>query len=370
MAVPGAGHDADAQDVDDAEGSEAGDDGERAPLKNVQRALCANLAAAQAAALVQRANAIANSTDRQTTLARLNSQRGRGAMAFLAAGPSSHPWLTIRPDDMREALRRALAFHREHTGGLCGAPECNVELDGVHALRCSRCGEQVYRHDHVKEAIANALRSCCKVAVVVEDQLPFVNGGAPGLRMDITVAGGQMKIPYPMTAAGAPVPGCKPEHRDRGLLLDVYLADPTAQSHRAKAAREGGAALISGAEKKYTTYTGKYSQSSHTLIPFGVEIYGTLSPHAQRFLKAAAARSVVAGQGAHPYSYWMMRWRQFVSVALQRAASQSVARNMARSRAAGDGAIVTRSAHLQVRLLRRPPTHGQAAVDIAHNTVA
>jgi hypothetical protein len=227
-------------------------------------------------------------------------------------------------------------------------------MDGEHALVCMNCGEQTGRHEFVKNALI-ALAKRVNVHATKEDRTPFSGTAQVNRRMDIVIAGGQMKIPLPMTPDGTLVPNAHATARDRSLLVDVFWANPTADKYRRKAAQEDGAALIDTTKEKFTRY-GDCDTIAYTLIPFGVEINGRPSPHANAYLRAMALHETGASNGAYPYSCIMMKWRQYLSIAVQRAVSESMARSMSKSRAKEPIADhpLDRDAHMQVRLLNIP----------------
>jgi hypothetical protein len=233
---------------------------------------------------------------------------------------------------------------------------------GHHAQHCNRTGEQTCRHDTVKRALVKELKRI-GLQVQVEDNAPFT--AHPDLRMDITIAGGQMRMPLPMVVSGATVAGSTAADRNKGALLDVYLTDASSAAAlgRGSAAMDGGA-LVHGARKKYNTYTGKFPSLEYTLFVFGIEHGGRLSLQASNFLKAAATHEVARSDGACTFSSSMARWRQRVSVAVQQTISDTVDRSMSKSRAV-PGEVLDLFAYRRVRLLKAPVPggleHGAAA---------
>jgi hypothetical protein len=312
---------ADGQGMEEpAEGGEAAE--ERAH-RNMQSVLCACLADARLATLRAQLTAIPAEEERLTKLAQQRSQAGKGGMAFLSVDPSNDRMLTIAGHLLREAIRRGLRILRPATGGICSI--CPSDLDGAHALACTQSGEQTFRHEFVKKAIADLLKARAKVHTTCEDSTPFVGTEQPDRRMDIVVAGGQMQAPLPMMPDGTLVPNVDTvAARNKGLLVDVFLTDPAAQQFRRRAAQEDGAALGSGVARKFQTYGD--TSIAYTLIPFGVEIHGRLCKHSHVFIRAVAEHQTSICDGAYPYSHVVMKWRQYVSIALQRACSDSVHR--------------------------------------------
>jgi hypothetical protein len=109
---------------------------------------------------------------------------------------------------------------------------------------------------------------------------------------------------------------------------------------------------------KHTRYGGKYSPIENTLITFGLELGGRLFPPADNMLKAAAKHEAARSDGASTYSSCMAKWRQRISVALQRAISESVSHSVGQSRPI-PGQALDRGAYKRVRLLKaREPGGG------------
>ena len=126
---------------------------------------------------------------------------------------------------------------------------------------------------------------------------------------------------------------------------------------------DGHAALVS-AKRKYDTYVGSFDPSSHALIPFCVETFGRLSPHAGKLLAAAAAHQERVSSGAWPASRFMCIWRQSISMTVQNAVSVSVARAIAAARQAPDSTVAPAiGAYRSLRLLLRVPA-SPAGVDV------
>ena len=332
------------------------EEGAERAYRNMQSALCDCLAEARSTVLRTQLTAIADEKERFNALAQHRSQSDKGAMAYLTVDPNNDRMRTIAAAPLREAMRRSLRIIRPATGGLCGNVACPQDMDGEHALACMLCAtEQTARHEFIKHALV-ALAKRVSVHATKEDSTPFVGTARPDRRMDIVIAGGQMKIPLPMRPDGTLVPNVSATARDRGLLVDVFWADPTAQRYRRKAAQEDGAALVDTTREKYTRYGDDIITIAFTLIPFGVEILGRICRHAHAYVRSMAFHETSASDGAYPYSSIMMKWRQYISTAVQRAVSESVARSMSKSRAKEPIADhpFDRDAHMQVRLLNIP----------------
>ncbi len=161
-----------------------------APVR-LQAAFCDLLDASRAREHQVAVTALPAQAQRFSRLARLRSQTGKGAMAFLQAPPSHNPHLSMGGAAMREAMRRAVGCERPPTGGVCSEPACNRPTLGVHCRQCTMTGEQTYRHEMLKRAVYDGMRTEAHLAGVgLEDHEPFIARGMPGLAMDLTIPGG------------------------------------------------------------------------------------------------------------------------------------------------------------------------------------
>ena len=72
----------------------------------------------------------------------------------------------------RESVRRWLDIRRPDPSGFCVGTECAEPHTATHACRCSRTGEQTFRHDAVKLMLFDILRSVLRLAgVVMENKI-------------------------------------------------------------------------------------------------------------------------------------------------------------------------------------------------------
>src|SRR6476469_11174241 len=121
---------------------------------------------------------------------------GRGAAAFLATLPSANPHLSMSAPAYRESMRRWLDIELPDPGGLCSNSACSQAQTARHAARCSKTGEQNYRHNPLCDMIADVLRTRLKLKHVNrEDNQHFIAAGSPDLRPDVTWQHGQMHMP-------------------------------------------------------------------------------------------------------------------------------------------------------------------------------
>jgi hypothetical protein len=85
-------------------------------------------------------------------------------------------------------------------------------------------------------------------------------------------------------------------------------------------AYRAGAATESKVKEKFDTY-GENHPSNYTLIPFILEQSGASCEHVQSFIKAVAQHEFLLSDGAWPVSATVQRWRQKISMTLQKALS-------------------------------------------------
>jgi hypothetical protein len=170
-------------------------------------------------------------------------------------------------------------------------PKCDVELTAEHARRCTNKGEQNARHHAIRDLIHDTLQSCTRLVLVrKEDAGPFIDRGYTGLIM--------MK-------------------------------------------------------EKYDTYGGKHP-SNYTLIPFILEQSGASCPHVHEFVKAGALHEFQLSDGAWPVSATVQRWRQKISMTLQKVLSITSRRVFSKVRAVAGRPEPEANKFEAVHLLVRP----------------
>jgi hypothetical protein len=261
---------------------------------------------------------------RQQARARVISQRGRGATAFLAAYPHRGKEMRIAPLLMCLALRRALGIFTTYAAIQCpwhlhqAAPLHPVErVAGTqHALVCPLSGHGTSAHHTMVHEVRRACRhvGVSAARMAVEDSKCFDGPQAEArraqaplrpLRMDLTLAAGCL--------SGAD----EADLRDRATLIDVTIVNPTAASTIVKAGadRTPGFAASLKENAKNVHYAGTFLESTSAFFPFAFDTYGRLGGHATQLLKAliahgASHRDESRGKlAAHMY--------QRLSVALQ-----------------------------------------------------
>ena len=290
--------------------------------------------------------------------ARYNGKSSKGAAAFLTALPSVSPHLSMDDADYREALRRWLCIEMPDPGGLC--PKCDVELTAEHARRCANTGEQNARHHAIRDLIHDALQSCTRLALVrKEDAGPFIARGYTRLIMDVTWAPGCMLLGH-LGARDARVLPLTMQTSKPGGLLDTCIVDETGVEQVKRGVRDmtgpaykAGAAAMTKVKEKYDTYGGKHP-SNYTLIPFILEQSGASCPHVHEFVKAAALHEFALSDGAWPVSATVQRWRQKISMTLQKVLSVTSRRVFSRVRAVAGRPEPKANRYESVHLLVRP----------------
>jgi hypothetical protein len=265
---------------------------------------------------------VADRDNRLATQSRANSQAHAGSMAFLTVLPTFDPQRSLPPHQFREAGRRAVGEERPvMEAARCSKPGCARQpLTGSHGRRCP--GGFQFRHDLIKNRVVRGLKDSGLIGVLTEDHSPFVRVEG-GQRMDITIPGGQLSLPFngdpetlqPRYGANAPA---------RAVLLDITLHDNTCATHLERAARESGHAAQLGYLEKFNQYGGSYSRHAYTLFPLSIEHHGYVHDVGGALLKAVAHYEHVRSGGMWPVSRALTRWRQLVSVALQAGLSTSV----------------------------------------------
>ena len=104
--------------------------------------------------------------------------------------------------------------------------------------------------------------------------------------------------------------------------------------------------------EKYNTYGGKHP-SNYTLIPFILEHTGASCAHVQVFIKAAAKHEHTLSGGAYAQGTIVQRWRQKISVTLQKVLSVTTERLFFKTRAVAGQPKPDVLRHEKVHLLRR-----------------
>lgn len=300
------------------------------------------------------------SMPRARALARYRSQVAPGAMAWAGALPMFEHMGMTGPI-FRETGRRHLGIERPACGGLCPQDKCQRALDGVHARRCAITGETSRRHDKLVQAMVAQLRATIPVAgLQTEQRHPFALGADPRRRMDIIIAGGTLRLP---PTAHEPQGGGA-----RDACIDVTIVDGTQDALCVRASQDINTALEKASLAKHNRYGPLLDSRRSTLYPAAFDQFGAACAEVHSLLRVFAAHP---GRGAAPaepaqrgaFARRFSRFRQSLSVCLQRSISQSVFVAWGKARPTSPGTVPDRAAYARLRLLvpRSPPALGEVA---------
>ena len=211
----------------------------------------------------------------------------------------------------------------------------------------------------VKDMIYETLRSCTRLVLVKREEGNFIARGFVGLFMDITWAPAYMILGH-MGARDSRATPLAPETSKPGVLLDVAIVDDTCP-HQVKIgvrsmkgpAYRAGAAAVTQVTEKFNTYGNKHP-CNYTLIPFILEQSDASCEHVQSFIKAVAEHEFVLSDGAWPISVTVQRWRQKISMTLQKALSITSSRVFSHVRAVRGRPAPVANRHEAVKLVLRP----------------
>ena len=271
----------------------------------------------------------------------------------------------------RDSMRRWLGIERPNPGGLCPGTGCTHTLTAEVARRCCQTGEQNFRHALMCEVVHDTLKDSTRLpGTRREDATQFIACNHEGLKIDITWQPGHMVFPL-LNEDGTLQPP-RQGHEKHGGLLDVSLVDSSSPNNvkvgvrsRTGPAFKSGAALQHRVREKYNTYGGKHP-TNYTLIPLVFEHTGASCPHVQVFIKAAAKHEYTLSGGAYAQGTIVHRWRQKISVTLQKALSVTTERLFMRTRAVAGQPKPVVNGHESVHLLRRPVVMQQQQHDQEH----
>jgi len=341
-------------------------------VRHLQKALSKLLDQTRMAALPEQVRATAEggatADATRATLARLLSQQGRGAMAAFSVFPSNSRKFTMSDPSMRESLRRNLGIERSPLVGSQCCSSCPAQQSGAHARSCARTGEQNYRHATLRDGFIDCIKAdagfiaaresteCFNLTVLAARiaEANARNGKTPA--MDIVVSPGALDMPQPRDRSGQLVGNLEPaQYQNKGAAIDVTIVDPTCSSYRRAAADKAKHALMLKVKEKFIHYfdSGLLDRTRFTLIPLAVEQFGSMSPHADDFIKAAARHQSARSGGAWSESRCVQRWRQRLSIIVQEGISASVARMWARTVAVAGEPFPDLDGYTRVHLLLR-----------------
>ena len=224
--------------------------------------------------------------------ARMRSQQGPGAMAFVRHAPVSlRPRQRAdQPFDAVDAMLYALSLRRSL--GLCTVylelpcPACGKDrADSVHALACGRTGHQIIPHDAVNR----------ELLCILEEEVS-VHGGErecttcfSGPRKD--EAAWRMDTFVPLRAIhAAPDPDIRKQQ-----LLDVTVVNGCAASLITSLHTDTvtGAAAAHGETSKAHHYADTYVTAIANLVCIAVENHGRLGTQALHFLDQIVEHKII-----------------------------------------------------------------------------
>jgi hypothetical protein len=323
-----------------------------APKRHRQAALSLHQDTAAAQELQRVIGAIADDNTRLEWLARWRSQASTGAMACFAALPSDDAHLSMGPLQFREALRRHMGLERPPPGGLC--KRCRQPQAGAHVRRCPY-GPNSTRHHKLVDALFALLRSDAKLRGVLKDtDAPFRHGTT--YFMDLYVPAGQLDLPAP-----AVQPAADGAQRLGGGLavavcLDVTIRDGTCPTYRREAAADISAGLRAASLNKIKTYvdSGALDPATTTLFSVALDQFGAASQDAHAVVRALAVRQAQFSDGLYTVAACVARWRQKLSVVLQRSISDLVIADWPSTIPATPGAAPDLDAYRHASLLSAP----------------
>jgi hypothetical protein len=318
-----------------------------------QAALAQHQDGAAAQELQSMLTAIADDAERLESLARWRSQASRGAMACFAALPCDDHHLTMGPLHFREALRRHLGLERPPPGGLC--KRCKQPQSGAHIRRCNQ-GPNSTRHHKLVDALYVLLRGDAKLRGVRKDtDVPFRHGDTPYF-MDLYVPAGQLDLPTPAVQPAASSARRLSGGRAVAVCLDVTIRDGTCPSYRREAACDVSAGLLKASLNKITTYvdSGALDPATTTLFSVALDQFGAASRDTHSVVRALAVRQAEFSDGLYPVASCVARWRQKLSVVLQRSISELVIEDWPSTLPAAPGAPLALDAYKHTSLLCRP----------------
>jgi hypothetical protein len=113
-----------------------------------------------------------------------------------------------------------------------------------------------------------------------------------------------------------------PNIRDKRCLLDMTVSNPSGKSAIETYHTDTRAGALAAVKEdfKHRHYAGTFNRAMAVLVPISLEVYGRLGREGEHFLKQLAEHA--AGVSGLPKSRLISKWRQLLSVGLQRAVSR------------------------------------------------
>jgi hypothetical protein len=227
----------------------------------------------------------------------------------------------------RETLRRFLGLERPPPGGVC--PTCGAPQSGGQVRRCGHYLTR--RHHDFVECVAHLVRHDARVRDVdTETRAPFRLGALPDKTMDIVFPSHQVDLPVPnvQPSAAAAATGCPPLRGGVSVAccLDITVSDCTLQSYARVAARDVQKHLHNASAAKIRTYvaSGAMNLATFTIFSLAYDQFGAASPDTHAVIRVLARRQAAHSNGRLPTAVCVTRWRQKLSMQLQRIMSDKV----------------------------------------------
>jgi hypothetical protein len=278
---------------------------------------------------------------REQAQARVLSQRGKGAMAFV--GAPVRPGLVMGATHLRMALRRSVgvwttyadAHCSQHAGSPPQHPTDNITATH-HAITCATSGLAKPAHDSLARCLTVAVQVAgVPLSKITREQTSCFNGPRAYEAVSAAAARGGAFIMDLVVAAGGLSAAPDTQLRDEPVLLDVTIVNPAAASYIAQgSARTAHTATAAAETTKLDKYAGTYVAA--TFVPFAVEAYGRYGKHAEDFVEQLVCHAVGGDERPSQAKASMYRKvHQLLSVGLQRVLSCREEEYVARMRARG-----------------------------------
>jgi hypothetical protein len=322
-------------------GDDDGEDGGDGPPRHTQRRICQlynkclqgkllDLVAALPTLdeVRQSGNAMES---REQALARIHSQRGKHAMAFVAAPP--RPLLLMAPTEARDALKRALGVWTIYAEQSTQCPYHNQRpprhaVDNIagmhHAITCALCGLSTTAHHE----FARVLRQVLAVAGVAASQVrvedPSCFDGPVALAKAAAAKSKGKSFAMDLVLVRGSLLNASDESlRARNILVDASIANPAAVSHISNGSAECARVAAAAVEtKKCGHYEGTYQPLLSKLVPFVVESYGHVGDMGREFIKQLVDNAMGDTRASQRRATLVHKLYQILSVGLQRALSR------------------------------------------------
>ena len=231
--------------------------------------------------LLQDLQTLDNTTIKKA-MVRFRGMREKGSMAFVECLEF------LQEDKMEgplwmETLGRSLESHDAATlvDSMCHSNGCRQEPTHIYTISCTKMRWSSLTHNRVlHQALAQSLRES-KVQFVVEDIWPSrertngLNGRLNPLLMNIITE--------------AALFDNHPRRKNRVLLLDITISNPSASSNLEIATRHAGKYLADAVEWNKNKYRGSFP-ATYSFLHLAMSTYDEAGPDVHVFIKKLAIR--------------------------------------------------------------------------------